>query len=79
MTLRTILQAPDAQLLERAGEVAIRFRKGEWGEEVRKNHHNAVFLHPPGSHPWPYRIDVWGDPHGRVTVHAHRAPEGGSA
>jgi hypothetical protein len=75
LTLRTILQVPHEELMARALDCSARFRRGEFGWAVRPRHRDAVFLHGP---PWPYRIDVWGDPKGRVTVHAHVAPEGGS-
>lgn len=76
--MKTTIVAPDEELFRISCDAARRFREGAWGVEVRKEHRDAAFLHPtlPGKGPWPYRIDVWGDPKGRVTVHAHRAGKG---
>lgn len=81
MRLRTNILAPP-DLVTLAARHAVRFREGCYGTKVRPHHRDAVFLTPPdhfdsngrvrsGS----CRIDVWGDPSGRVTVHAVYYPK----
>ena len=81
MALKTMIVAPDAELLSRASLCAERFRRGEYRRDglpdVRKTHRDAVWLLPPdedtGKHT--YEIHVWGDPAGHVRAYAFRLPK----
>lgn len=73
--VRTLIQCPP-HLLDACARVAHRFRAGEWGFVPKKHHRDAVFLYESTEGPPKYRLDVWGDPIGRVSVHGHVLKDG---